>query len=112
VSLGAFLEEKKERNRGTQKRKTRRRRKGGICGKQEKSKIAVEQKTGWEMEKILENLEEMRVEINEEIKEMRKEHQEAKREIERLRGEFKNKEKKWEEEKITMSESSTPGKKN
>jgi septal ring factor EnvC (AmiA/AmiB activator) len=103
---------KNERNRGTQKSKTRRRRKGGIWGKQEKSKIAVEKKTSREMEKRLENLKEMRVEIKEEIKEMRKEHQEAKREIERLRGEFKNKEKKREEEKITMSESSMAGKKN
>jgi hypothetical protein len=51
------------------------------------------------MEKILEKLEEMKVEI----KEMRKENQEVKREIERLSEEFKNREKKWEEEN-NMSE--------
>jgi inorganic pyrophosphatase len=55
------------------------------------------------MKKILEKLGEIKVEIKE-IKEMRKANQVVKREIERLREEFKNKEKKWDEEKNSMSE--------
>jgi predicted RNase H-like nuclease (RuvC/YqgF family) len=64
----------------------------------------VEKKLGREMEKILEKLEEVKREITEEIKELRKENQDVKREIEQLREEFMNKEKKWEEEKNSMSE--------
>jgi predicted nucleic acid-binding Zn-ribbon protein len=56
------------------------------------------------MKKILEKLDKIKVEIKEAIKEMRKANQVVKREIERLREEFKNKEKKWEEEKNSMSE--------
>jgi predicted nucleic acid-binding Zn-ribbon protein len=44
------------------------------------------------------------VEIKEEIKEMRKKNQEVKREIERLREEFNNKGKEWEEEKNSLTE--------
>jgi hypothetical protein len=43
------------------------------------------------------------VEIKEEIKEMRKKNQEVKREIERLREEFNNKGKEWEEEKNSLT---------
>jgi phage-related minor tail protein len=42
--------------------------------------------------------------MKEEINKMRENNQEVKREIERLREEFKNREKKWEEEKNNMSE--------
>jgi hypothetical protein len=55
------------------------------------------------MEKILENLEKMKVEIKEERKEMHKENQEVKRNIERLR-EFKNIEKKWKRKTICLRE--------
>jgi uncharacterized membrane protein len=57
--------------------------------------LEVEKKPGKEMEKILEKLEEIKVEI----KEMGKENQEVERAIARLREEFKNKEKNWTEEK-------------
>jgi hypothetical protein len=39
-----------------------------------------------------------------EIKELRKENQKVKTEIERLKEQFKNREKKWEKEKNNMSE--------
>jgi prefoldin subunit 5 len=60
----------------------------------------VERKTGRVMEKILEKLEKMKVEI----KKMRNENKEVKGEIERVRKQFKDRGKKWEEEKNNMSE--------
>jgi hypothetical protein len=92
-----------EKERQEDKKRRRRRRYLGQVKKTARSP-EVEKKSGREMEKILEKLEEVKSEITEEIKELRKENQEVKREIEQLREEFNNKEKKWEEEKNSMSE--------
>jgi molecular chaperone GrpE (heat shock protein) len=77
---------------------------GGIWGKQENSKITSRednrQTNGKDTRKAGGN----EIGTKKEIKEVRKVNQEVKGEIERLKEEFKNKQKNWEEEKNNMFE--------
>jgi molecular chaperone GrpE (heat shock protein) len=92
---------------GKKGKKTRKDRTGGrgcIWGKQENSKITSRednrQTNGKDTRKAGGN----EIGTKKEIKEVRKVNQEVKGEIERLKEEFKNKQKNWEEEKNNMFE--------
>jgi hypothetical protein len=118
--VDAFLEIKKKKGKeqGEAEKEDKKWRRGGISGRQENSKIT------WSKEvKRQENGKDTRKaggNENGNKRERGKENREVKREIERLKKEFKNREKKWEEEKRNgrkgkkqhVWESSTAGKEN